>query len=50
MLKHGMWHMELYFIMKTMENCFNDKTNLYVYKFDYEMSTIANETTKFPEQ
>ena len=33
-----------------MENCFNDKTNLYVYKFDYEMSTIANETTKFPEQ
>ena len=31
-----------------MENCFTDKTNLY--KFDYEMSTIANETTKFLEQ
>ena len=33
-----------------MENCFNDKTNLYVDKLDYEMSTIANGTTKFQEQ
>ena len=33
-----------------MENCFADKTNLYLYKFDYVMSTIENETTKFQEQ
>ena len=30
-----------------MQNCFNEKTNLYVYKFNYEMSTIANEITNF---
>ena len=30
-----------------MKNSFNDKTNLYVYKFDCEVSTIRNEFTKF---
>ena len=30
-----------------MKNSFNDKTNLYVYKFDYEVSTITNEFTIF---
>ena len=33
-----------------MENCFNNKTNLYVCKFDYELLTTANEITIFPEQ
>ena len=33
-----------------MKNCYNDKTNLYVYRFDYEMSAIANEITKFQDQ
>ena len=33
-----------------MKNCFNSKTNLYVCKFGYEMPTIANEITIFPEQ
>ena len=33
-----------------MKNFFNRKTNLYVYKFGYEMSTVANEITIFPEQ
>ena len=33
-----------------MKNCFNDKANLYVYKFNFEISTIANEITKFQEQ
>ena len=33
-----------------MKNCFNSKTNLYVYKFGYEMSTIASEITLLPEQ
>ena len=30
-----------------MKNCFNDKINLYVYKFDYEISTIAIEIDLF---
>ena len=33
-----------------MKNCFNNKANLYVYKFGYEMSTVANEITIFLEQ
>ena len=33
-----------------MKNCFNSKTNLYVYKFGYEMSTVANEIIIFLEQ
>ena len=33
-----------------MKNFFNSKTNLYVYKFGYEMLTVANEITIFPEQ
>ena len=33
-----------------MKNFFNSKTNLYVYKFGYEMSIVANEITIFPEQ
>ena len=33
-----------------MKNCFNDKTNLNILKFSDEMSTIANEITKFREQ
>ena len=30
-----------------MKNCFNEKTNFYVYNFNYGMSTIANEITNF---
>ena len=33
-----------------MKNCFNSKRNLYVYTFGYEMSTVANEITIFPEK
>ena len=33
-----------------MKNCFNDKTNLNILKFADEMSTNANEITKFREQ
>ena len=33
-----------------MKNRFNDKADLHVNKFDYEMSTIANEITKFQKQ
>ena len=33
-----------------MKNCFNTKKNLYIYKFGYEMSTIANEIATFPEK
>ena len=33
-----------------MKNCFNGKADLYVYKFDYKMSAIANGITKFQKE
>ena len=34
-----------------MKNCFNDKKNLHVYEFDYEISKVPDETTnKLQEQ
>ena len=38
-LKHNIWHNYV-----TYKSSFN-KTNLYVYKFDNEISKIANEIT-----
>ena len=35
-------------IYKNHYNDKNDETNLYVYKFDYEISKTANEITKIP--
>ena len=53
MLKHGIYHMELYFIMKTIPwktVSMSRQTYNNVHKFDYELPTLANEITKFQEQ
>ena len=42
MFKYNIWHIEQY------KNCYNDETNLYAWKFDYEISKIVNKVTKVP--
>ena len=49
MLKHDIWHKELNYENYTMKSCFHDKKNLYVYKFVYEISEVANKITKLKE-
>ena len=33
-----------------MKNCLNYKANLYVYKYNHEISKVANIITKFKKQ
>ena len=46
-MEHIAYGTVFYYENYIMKNSFNDKTSLYVYKFDYEVSTIRNEFTKF---
>lgn len=53
MLKHGIYYMELYFIMKTIPwetVSVSRQTYNNVHKFDHEFSTLANEIADFQEQ